>query len=70
MEDGPLGAAVEQLERSFDGTIILADGSLAERPVTGVFDLHDPEASLRAMAKALGLRVRKVTPWVLIVSAS
>ena len=67
MEDGPLGAAVEQLDRYFDGTIILADASLGERPVTGVFDLRDPEDALRAMAKALGIRVWKVTPWVLRV---
>lgn len=70
LEDRPLGAAVEQLGRFFDGTIILADASLRDRPVTGVFDLRDPEGALRAMAKALGVKVQKVTPWVLIVSNS
>jgi transmembrane sensor len=70
LEDRPLGAAVEHLGRYFDGTIILADASLRDRPVTGIFDLRDPEGALRAMAKALGVKVQKVTPWVLIVSGS
>lgn len=70
LEDRPLSAAVEHLGRYFDGTIILADSSLRDRPVTGVFDLRDPEGALRAMAKALGVKVQKVTPWVLIVSGS
>lgn len=68
MEDQPLRAAVEQLDRYFEGTIILAQGALADRPVTGIFDLRDPEGSLRAMAKALDAKVRKVTPWILILS--
>lgn len=69
MEEGSLGSAVEQLDRYFDGTIILAGEQLSERPVTGIFDLRDPEGALRAMAKALGVKVSKVTPWLLIVSA-
>ncbi len=69
MEDGPLGLAVEQLERYFDGAIVLVGASLGERPVTGIFDLRDPEAALRTIGKALDLEVRRVTPWILIVSA-
>jgi transmembrane sensor len=69
MEDGPLGLAVEQLDRYFDGAIMLAGTSLADRPVTGIFDLRDPEAALRTIARALGLEVRRITPWILIVSA-
>lgn len=69
MEEGLLGDVAGQLDRYFDGTIILAEESLRDRPVTGVFDLHDPQGALRAMAKALDLRVRQVTPWLLIVSS-
>jgi transmembrane sensor len=69
MEDGLLGLAVEQLDRYFDGAIVLAGLSLGDRPVTGIFELRDPEAALRTIAKALDLEVRRVTPWLLIVSA-
>jgi transmembrane sensor len=69
-EDVSFGSAVEQLDRYFDGVIVLADASLSDRSLTGVFDLRDPVGALRAMAKALHLKVREVTPWVLIVSTS
>lgn len=62
--------AVDQLRRSFNGTIILTDASLGELRITGAYTLGDPEAALRAIARAHGAVVRRVTPWVLMISAS
>lgn len=64
----PLGELVAVLDRYFDGIIIVADPQLAEAPMTGLYKLSDPEAALRAMAEAQGARVRKVSPWVLVLS--
>lgn len=65
-----LGDAIDQLRRSFGGTIVLADGSLADRRVTGAYNLADPEDALRGMARVHGATVRRITPWLLIVSGS
>lgn len=65
-----LGDAVNQLRRNFDGAIVLTGSTLAERRVTGAYSLSDPEAALRAIAQAHGAVVRRVTPWLLIISES
>lgn len=64
-----LADAVDQLRRYYGGTIILADDSLRGRRITGVYNLADPEEALRGIARAHGAKVRRVTPWVLVVSA-
>lgn len=66
----PLGEAIDDLRRYFPGSIVVADFGLADRPTTGVFNLGDPEEALRGMAKAHGATVRRITPWLLIVSRS
>ena len=65
-----LGDAIDQLRRYFGGTIVLTDGGLAERRITGAYNLADPEDALRGMARVHGAKVRRVTPWLLVVSAS
>jgi transmembrane sensor len=68
--DEPLGAVVDELRRYYAGKIIVTDEALAARPVTGVYNLADPIEALRGIARAQNAVVRRVTPWVLIVSAS
>lgn len=66
----PLRDAVEQLRRHFDGVIVLTDTALGERPITGAYTLSEPESALRAIAKAHGAVVRRITPWLLVISPS
>lgn len=68
LQNRALGEAVDDLRRYFPGSIVIADLGLAGRPTTGVFNLGDPEEALRGMAQAHGATVRRVTPWLLIVS--
>lgn len=70
VQSRPLGEAVDTLRRYFSGTIVIADFGLTDRPITGVFDLADPVTALRGMAEAHGAKVRRITPWLLIVSGS
>lgn len=70
VQNRPLGEAIDTLRRYFAGSIVIADPVLADRPTTGVFNLADPEAALRGMAQAHGAKVRRITPWLLVVSAS
>lgn len=66
----PLREAVDQLRRYYAGTIVLASASLGERRITGAYNLADPQDALRAIAQAHGARVRRITPWLLVVSES
>ena len=66
----PLREAVDQVRRYFAGSIMLASASLGDRRITGAYNLADPEDALRAIAQAHGARVRRITPWLLVVSES
>lgn len=69
-QDRPLREAVDQLRRYWGGTIILADDALGARTVTGVYNLGDPEEALRGIVQTHGGKVRRLTPWVLLVTGS
>jgi len=65
-----LGDAVAQLRRYFNGMIVITDDTLADQRVTGAYNLADPERALRGMAHAHGASVRRITPWLLVMSGS
>lgn len=69
-EDQPLGEVVDQLRRYYRGRIIVTDAALAARPVTGVYNLADPVEAVRGIARAQNAVVRRITPWLLLVSPS
>jgi transmembrane sensor len=64
-----LGEVVEELGRHHHGVILLPDRSLAERRITGVFDLSRPVEALNAIARTQHGSVMEITPYVLVVSA-
>ncbi|WP_340115248.1 FecR domain-containing protein [Pelagibius sp. 7325] len=66
-QDRPMGEVIDALRRYYRGSIILTDGSLAGLPVTGIYNLSDPEEALRAVAEAHGAKVRQITPWVVVI---
>lgn len=68
LEDRSFAAAAAEVERYLPARIVIADGGLSRRPLTGVFDLRDPEKGLDAMAAVLDARVRRITPWLIVVS--
>jgi len=70
LQDEPLRDAVAQLRPYYGGTIVLADDALAGKPITGAYNLNDPEDALRGMARAHGAVVRRVTPWLIVISSS
>ena len=69
-EDQAMGRLVDRLRRYYDGAIILADDSLADRPVTGVYNLADPLQALRTIAHAHNAKVREITPWLVVITGS
>ena len=69
-EDAAVGALVDELRRYYSGRIIITDKAFTALPVTGVYDLNDPAAALKAIAGAQNGRVRRITPWLTIISPS
>lgn len=68
LHDRPIGEAVDQLRRYYDGAIVVASRALSTKSVTGAFNLHDPEDALRGMARAHGAKVRRFSPWLIVMS--
>lgn len=66
--DDSLNAMVDALRRYYPGVIVMADAALGKKRVTGVYNLADPAAALRAIAGAHGASVRRISPWILLVS--
>jgi transmembrane sensor len=69
LHDQLLGDAIDQFRRYYRGTIVLADSALAGKSITGAYNLGDPEEALRAMARVHGARVRRITPWMIVISS-
>lgn len=68
--DRPMGEVVGELRRYFNGAIVVMDDNFVRQHVTGVYNLSDPVAALRAVAGAHGGSVRQLSPWLLLVSGS
>jgi len=62
-----LGDEVDAIDRQYSGMIVMR-GEIDARRVTGVYDLADPDRALRMLARSHGLRIRRMTPWVTLLS--
>jgi transmembrane sensor len=65
----PIAEIVDRLRDYYGGVIIVSDDAFARRLVNGVYDLRDPDATLRNLASAHDAVVRQVSPWMLLVTA-
>jgi transmembrane sensor len=68
--DRPLAAVLADLGRYYRGQIVLVDPALGRRRVTGIFDVDDPAHAAQLMVRPHGGVVRRLTPWLLVVSRS
>lgn len=66
--DETVEAVVDRLRRHYRGVIFLTDRDLAGRSVTGIYNLADPVAALRAIGASHDANVRQITPWVVVIS--
>lgn len=62
----PLGEVIGELERYQHGRILLSDSQLAALPVSGVFDLNDPQGLLRTLEQRYPLKVTYL-PWLAVL---
>ena len=66
--DRRLSDVLADLRRYYAGTIILTGEALAQRSVTGVFDVSDPVAAASVIVQPHGGKVRQITPWMIVIS--
>jgi transmembrane sensor len=69
VDGATVAEVVEELGRYQSGWIVIADDALAQRRVTGLYDLADPERAMRALVRPYGGSVRAVTPLLHVLSA-
>jgi len=63
----PLDHVVAELNRYRRGRIVIGNGTLASRTVSGVFDTADPDAALATIARELGVRTASAPPLVTLL---
>lgn len=68
LDNAPLGAAVDDLNRYGGRRVVLADPSLAEMKVSGVFHTRDPEAFVEAITAAFPVRLAEESRGQLVLA--
>lgn len=63
----PLDHVVAELNRYRHGRIVIGNGPLASRTVSGVFDTADPDAALATIARELGVRTASAPPLITLL---
>ncbi|BAV63378.1 FecR family protein [Sphingobium cloacae] len=66
--DRPLGDVIADVRRYHGGAIMLTGNRLRRRSVTGSYDMTDPAAALTAIVQPHGGIVRRITPFLLVIS--
>lgn len=64
----PVGEVVDALRPYFDGLVVLRGATLPDQPLTGVYNLSDPVEALRAVARAQGASLHRLSPWLIVIS--
>ncbi len=67
-EKETVSALVARISRWQEGQVVIADPFLGSRIVSGVFDLGDPLRALEAVVRPFGAKVRKITPFMTVIS--
>lgn len=65
--DRPLGEVIDEINRYRRGVVVIVDESLSHFPVSGVFDLNNPDAILQALVEVLPIRQRSLTPFLVLL---
>ena len=68
VRDATVGSVVEQLRRYHPAWISIPDGRLAAQRVTGLYDLDDPDRALDALVRPFGGKMRKISPYLRVLS--
>jgi transmembrane sensor len=67
VDDMPLRAAIDELNRYRSGRIVLMDSAHADAHVSGVFAVNQLDEGVAGLAATQGLRVTYLTPYLMIL---
>lgn len=70
VQNRTISDVVEAIRPWHRGLLILRGGRLGTRRVTGVYDLRHPQAAIKALADAYGIKITRISPWLVILSES
>jgi transmembrane sensor len=68
VDKATVAEVVEELRRHYAGVVLLRDGALADRFVSGIFDLRHPVEALQATVRTHDGSVTRITPYVVVIS--
>jgi transmembrane sensor len=68
VNDQPLGDVIAALRPWHRGMLIARGAGLATRRVTGLYDLRDSDAALRALTRIDGVEIARFSPWMTVVT--
>ncbi|MBB6261075.1 transmembrane sensor [Paenochrobactrum gallinarii] len=68
VEDVTVRSVIEELQRYHPAWIALADRSLGEERVTGLYNLNEPDRALRALVQPYGGTVSSVSPYLRVIN--
>jgi transmembrane sensor len=68
VESQSVEAVVSSIRPYFPGTIVVRGERFARQPLTGVYNLADPVAALRAVAAAQGAGFHRLSPWLVVLN--
>lgn len=68
VDKATVAQVVEEFGRHYGGVIVLRDRALADRRVSGVFDLRQPIEALQAAVRTHDGSVTRVTPYLVVIS--
>jgi transmembrane sensor len=63
-----VAAVVDGIRPYFTGAIVVRGDRFARQPLTGVYNLADPVAALRAVAAAQGAGFHQISPWLIVLN--
>lgn len=67
-EGDPVAVVLSRLSRWYDGRILVADDHLRGLPISGIYQAADPAAAVQAVVAPYGGQVRRITPWLMVVT--
>jgi transmembrane sensor len=68
-EKETISALVARISRWVPGRVVIADPSIGNQRVSGIFDLNDPLLALQAVVHPAGGRVRQISSFLTVVSS-
>lgn len=68
-DEDRIDAVVAEIARWEPARVVIADRELASARVSGIYDLRDPLTALEAVASPYDAKVRRITPWLVVLSS-